>query len=821
MKDIDDPGTIDLEDVVREPVLRPRAIGAWIFAGGFTWGVLDQFDVGCVLEETNYGVATARANMPEVPIRVGVENWKVDELAREPWDLIYGNPPCAAWSQAGGAVFGRDWRDDPRIDCTRRHFTLLEKIRPKFWVWESVPRAFEAGREFVDALTTRALDAGYSVTYLLHDAQYLGLSQRRPRFFFVAHRVGFEPEPPDFVNTMPGVEALRRMNDIGEIDVKFPADLEAILPDIRPGESIRKAWERANPNPVLNARGQISRRPSFAHHRVRSTGPTNTVAGFMLVHPTENRCLTTTEQQQLCGFPATYEFQGSGKLSQIARGVCPTVARWLARGIATSLADEVVTPFGVRVIDLRRPPGSRQDLPRPDVRETPRPVVAVDAAAALAEGETGTGQSPATRHPRAPSAPRSRAGATGSGAYIRELIVMGHGTEDILVLNKEKFPASKASAADVAWNRREVRLRELATRTVAGTGPIVIFDDPRIEPMAVELEDVAHERADDQDESWFEAAPVVVTARSGGNYGGGGAALVPAPAAVTSASDDETWFEVDYVSPASGGLVADPHANAHMSTYSPDLREMPADAPQPTKSKKARESRRFDTTALTERTHGYIVHRDYAAHFFRWGFAKKFVGNSDDVLDVGCGEDFPYVKSLVSAYPDGVPRSYVGVDLNPLPRPPSRKWASYRGEFDFTTRYSELGQFSTIMCFEVIEHMGTADGALLLAGVRECLRDDGVAVLSTPVFNGRAAGNHIHEYTIPELSAAIEAAGLKIQKKYGTFANYHDIKRAATPEQVAVLDAIGEFYTTDVTACFLAPLYPEASRNCVWVLRKM
>jgi len=621
---------------------------------------------------------------------------------------------CAAWSQAGKVVFGANWRDDARVDCTRRHFGLLERLRPRVWCWESVPRAFEVGRELVDELTVRALDLGYSVTYLLHDGQYLGMAQRRPRFFFVAHRVAFVPRPHDYSHTTSCGEVLSKMSDCGPVDMVLSPEIEAIIPRLRQGRSLRDLWEELNPEPELNERGQVRGRPPFTYHRIREDRPSNTIAGFYLVHPTEDRCLTTTEMAVLCGFPRDFEFVGSGKCNQIARGVCPPVGEWLALSVRDALDRDEPENGVVRLMDFRKPPGRVEVLPRPDVTPT------------LVKSETTEPETVAVARPLTP-----RLGSNGSGAYIRQLLGEGKSTEEVLRLNLEKFPGSRATAADVSWNKR----RMAVTAQTASVGTV-------------------------------QSATTRATA----------------PARVVAASA--------------------------------------ADVPQPTRSKRAIPPRRFDTTALTESSHGYRVHRDYAAHFFRWGWASRAIDNTMRVLDVGCGADFPFVKVLVGAYAHGVPREYVGVDMNPLTRPPSRPWATFHGEFDFTSRYIELGTFDVIINFEVIEHMGTTDGLGLLRGMRECLSPGGRIFLSTPVFDGKAAANHIHEYTILELAAAVDEAGLVVERRYGTFANYREIKKVCTPEQLEWLDGLNKFYSTDVTACFLAPLYPDASRNNVWVLRR-
>lgn len=241
-----------------------------------------------------------------------------------------------------------------------------------------------------------------------------------------------------------------------------------------------------------------------------------------------------------------------------------------------------------------------------------------------------------------------------------------------------------------------------------------------------------------------------------------------------------------------------------------------------------RDDRRFDQTQLKEATHGSKVHRDYLAHVFRWGFTSKWVRQGNRVLDVGCGQDLPLLKSLLT-WGNYIPDEYVGVDFNRLDLEKgtnkyyaNRKWTSFHAEFDFTSRYRELGEahFDRVTCFEVIEHMYTADGVKLLEGLRYCLSPDGVAFLSTPVFNGRAARNHLHEYEVDELRAVIEHHGLRVSKRYGTFGNYQAIKRAASPEQLAALEGLREYYSDEVLACFLAPLYPDASRNNVWCLRR-
>jgi SAM-dependent methyltransferase len=249
---------------------------------------------------------------------------------------------------------------------------------------------------------------------------------------------------------------------------------------------------------------------------------------------------------------------------------------------------------------------------------------------------------------------------------------------------------------------------------------------------------------------------------------------------------------------------------------------------QAIRGKKKREAREFDKTSLRANSHGLWIHRDYAAHFFRWGFAKRFIGPRTRVLDVGCGVEAPLVNVLTPSL-SHVPRSYVGVDLGRLPgkTTPSRQWATYYGRFD-ATEIKEIGRlkkrerepFDVIVCLEVIEHMTKPAGLRLLKNLTTCRAPGGLLLLSTPVFDGKAARNHLHEYTLDELARSIERAGWQIEDRFGTFARQRDLKDVATPQELAVVKQLKRYYDDDVIACFLAPLYPDVARNNIWLLRR-
>jgi 2-polyprenyl-3-methyl-5-hydroxy-6-metoxy-1,4-benzoquinol methylase len=239
-----------------------------------------------------------------------------------------------------------------------------------------------------------------------------------------------------------------------------------------------------------------------------------------------------------------------------------------------------------------------------------------------------------------------------------------------------------------------------------------------------------------------------------------------------------------------------------------------------------RGERRFDQTQLTESAKAMTVHRDYAAHWFRWGFAHRFHKKGVRSLEVGCGQDQPLIKVLCHSQAH-VPSLHVAVDLNAIKKKTAIAWVRTHDEFNFVDDWKKLGKehglatFDVVTCFEVIEHMSKPDGRRLLAGIHALLKKGGTALVSTPVYNEKhMAANHLHEYRFQELQEELEAAGFVVRSVHGTFMTSQAIKRVCTKEERALVDELSAFYSWDVLANFLAPKYPAAASNCCWVLSK-
>lgn len=262
---------------------------------------------------------------------------------------------------------------------------------------------------------------------------------------------------------------------------------------------------------------------------------------------------------------------------------------------------------------------------------------------------------------------------------------------------------------------------------------------------------------------------------------------------------------------------------------------------QPTSkaSSKVKEHGDYDNTSLDPSVYATKIHRDYLAHVMRWGWIirqiRRRAGLNKElqIIEVGCGRETSLFKALASGTSPALPKRMTLVDINKL-KESKVKWTDFRSNFDFVTRWPELQAeglvYDMAVNTEVIEHITTPLGLAMLNGVYQLLAPGGDFFISTPVYNGHRAVNHIREYTVLELQEMLELSGFEVVKRYGTFASWNDIKRGVRSDEslnedqkqwfLEKYNEVADFYGHDVMACYAAPLYPDFSRNNVWHCRK-
>lgn len=670
---------------IKRQASRPSALGAYIFAGGFTSGVRRHFDVVAHLENGPFGVATAKRNFSGLAVHEDPASWPIDEVKRGV-KFVYCNPPCAPWSSASSGR-AASWKDDERTSCVADCFGLLKSMADsglEVWCFESVRGAYTKGREMIDEMVAEARQLGFKATFLLSDAQEHGVPQVRKRFFLVLSRVEIDWQPTGkphmtpcggvFDQGLPDVPVSNLGGNIGPIVhlAKQGQKYQDVFNEIH-GTAAAGYKNPGWKGPAIvgaGRKGGVKGRPGFLYERLDPKKPCPALTGSATkVHPTLNRFCSVPEYGALGGFPREFEFVGAAgaQYAQVAKGVMPPVAEYLAERVAAAIA---------------------------------------------------AGNAPANLDP--------------------EEVMVFHDRVQRSAPGKPKHKQPPEDAKDT-----------------------------------------------------------------------------PAAADVTESPPDEAMHGLEPDGAATDVKPKETDVTTKQGFTPPGKRQQNLD-------------RRFDQTQLKSTGHGQTVHRDYAAHFFRWGWATKFIDNESRVLDIGCGQEQPLVRVL-GHHMAHVPELYVGVDLNKIKKKSGNAWVRVYDEFNFVdhasklTRFDHGTDFTVATCFEVIEHMHKADGLKMLKNIRDLMSPtkDHVILLSTPFYDGKKmAANHIHEYTEEELRETIEKAGLEVVRQHGTFASWNDMKRAVTKDELALLEELKQFHSWDVLACFMAPKYPKASRNIAWVLRR-
>ena len=113
------------------------------------------------------------------------KEWEIGTIG-----LLVGGTPCQSFSVAGL----RKGLEDPRGNLALTYCGILDKFRPKWFVWENVPGVLSSGKgrdfgSFLGAL----VELGYGFSYRVLDAQYFGVAQRRRRVFVVGHLGDWRP----------------------------------------------------------------------------------------------------------------------------------------------------------------------------------------------------------------------------------------------------------------------------------------------------------------------------------------------------------------------------------------------------------------------------------------------------------------------------------------------------------------------------------------------------------------------------------------------------------------------------------------------------
>lgn len=122
-------------------------------------------------------------HFPNVPNFGDMNNFEEWDIEPGSVDVLVGGTPCQSFSIAGLRGGLKDGRGNLALTYCR----IVQKLQPKWFVWENVPGVLSSnsGRDFGSIVGAMA-ELGYGIAYRVLDAQYFGVPQRRRRVFVVA-----------------------------------------------------------------------------------------------------------------------------------------------------------------------------------------------------------------------------------------------------------------------------------------------------------------------------------------------------------------------------------------------------------------------------------------------------------------------------------------------------------------------------------------------------------------------------------------------------------------------------------------------------------
>ncbi len=319
---------------------------------------------------------TIDRNEPGMALIGDINNYtpeQILEYARIPRgrkvDVIFGGPPCQAFSTAGA----RRALADERGNVFLRYIDIVESIKPTYVVIENVRGLLSAPYPYHDVtspvkggalciIMDRLKAAGYTITFELYNAANFGAPQIRERVVMIG-KLGNEKVPylsPTYSeNGEYGLpkwrtlrDALEGMSNIEHHFIEFPENRLKYYRMLKEGQY----WKDLPPDIQREAMGSklelgggktgFYRRLNF--NRPSPTLVTNpTMPATDLCHPTENRPLSVEEYARIQEFPNDWEICGPilEQYKQIGNAVPVKLGEAIAKTIIADMNGEKLPQY--------------------------------------------------------------------------------------------------------------------------------------------------------------------------------------------------------------------------------------------------------------------------------------------------------------------------------------------------------------------------------------------------------------------------------------------------------------------------------------------
>ena len=357
----------------------PEIIALSFFSGAMGLDIgMEQGGIKALLacEFNKYCRMTINKNRPEMALIGNINNYSPEEILRmakipegKKIDVIFGGPPCQAFSTAGA----RRALADERGNVFLRYIEIVKELKPTYVVIENVRGLLSAPYPYNDIsenikggalciIMDKLSEAGYTISFELYNAANFGSPQIRERVVMIG-KLGKEKvsylEPTHDEKCRFGLKPWRTINDaFSSLDnntthhyIEFPEKRLKYYRMLSEGQY----WKDLPPDLIKEAMGNVyllgGGRTGFyrrlSYSKPSPTLVTNpTMPATDLCHPTENRPLSVEEYACIQEFPKDWTICGPilERYKQIGNAVPIKLGEAIAKRIIADMNHQGFTP---------------------------------------------------------------------------------------------------------------------------------------------------------------------------------------------------------------------------------------------------------------------------------------------------------------------------------------------------------------------------------------------------------------------------------------------------------------------------------------------
>lgn len=369
---------IEPDDHERRSTSLPNIVALSFFSGAMGLDIgMSKGGIKALLacEFNKFCRMTISKNEPDIALIGDINDYspqRILEMAKIPADrkvdVIFGGPPCQAFSTAGA----RRALDDERGNVFLKYIEIIRDIKPTYVVIENVRGLLSAPYPYKDVKSSikggalcvildRLREAGYSISFELYNSANFGAPQIRERVVIIGKlgekKVDYlsptnsEKESNDLKNWRTLKDAFSVLpTNVNHHYIDFPEKRLKYFRMLKEGQY----WKHLPENIQEEAMGAklklgggktgFFRRLSYA--KPSPTLVTNpTMPATDLCHPTEDRPLSIEEYSAIQEFPSTWKICGPTleQYRQIGNAVPIKLGEAIARTIIADMNNEALT----------------------------------------------------------------------------------------------------------------------------------------------------------------------------------------------------------------------------------------------------------------------------------------------------------------------------------------------------------------------------------------------------------------------------------------------------------------------------------------------